>query len=43
MEQLDEIQEYNQALDERGIVLDIDPRKMTNERAAAGRPGELGC
>lgn len=28
-EQLDEIEEYNEALDERGIVLDIDPRKMT--------------
>lgn len=38
IEQLDEIEEYNEALDERGIVLDSDPRQMT----AAGQVQAAG-
>jgi lambda family phage portal protein len=42
MEQLDEIQEYNAALDERGIVLDSDPRKMTTSGQQQVDPASSG-
>jgi lambda family phage portal protein len=44
IEQLDEIEEMNKALDERGIVLDIDPRRTTSggqqQALAAGTPAK---
>lgn len=39
-EQLDEIQAFNDELDKRGIILDIDPRKTNNSgQQQSGSPG----
>lgn len=41
IEQLDEIENFNRELDDRGIVLDTDPRKTTTagqQQLAAGQP-----
>lgn len=42
-EQLEEIEEYNNALDERGIILDIDPRQMTSAGQLQGDAADAGA